>query len=420
MQINLLFKNKYTKETFWSFLAQGVAFVFFIALNVFLARYLGPRRFGTWSFFFSIVNIVLLLSYFGINASSQKYIAQYNETDKLGAILRSSLKLRIIVSFGFVIIFLAIYKPLTNILQRSDFEWLFLAATPLIFFASLTEYLKSVFQGLHRLKYTFYINTSEYGLKFLFAVFFLFFANKLILIIYSFGLALLVTSLIGLYFLYFHFYKSCPTSDSNFRNDILKYSFPLFFVAIGFVIVTEVDTVMIGVLSTDSQVGIYAAAKQIIIKLPHIALAISLGTMPVFARLTTENKENLKSIFYKLLKTNSIIFGGIGALILSTSWFFMPLIFGAKYKESVIPLMILVPYLLFFSYSIFLSSFLDYQGKATKRAVNLIIAIVLNILLNMFLIPQYGATGAALATSISYFPYILFNWIEVQKILKNY
>ena len=408
------------KETAWSLLSKAVASLFFIGLNIFLARYLGPDNFGAWSYFYSILNIALLLSFFGINQSTKKFTAQFNETDQLGSVLKSSLVIRVSFSFIFVIIFLLIIRPLVSILGRTDFELLLVLATPIIFFAGMVDYLKCAFEGLHRLKYGFFMALTEHGLKFSLTIIILFFMNGLVAIVYSFNLALFVTALVGFYFFYFHFYKNNQVGMDSFSRDIFKYSLPLFFIWIGFVIAVELDVLMIGILCIDSEVGIYAIAKQIIVKLPSIATAISSGSMPVFAKLDKGNKKELKKLFCQLLKINSVIFGVIGLLLLATSWFFIPLIFGKEYTASVVPLMILVFYLILFSYSIFLSSFLDYQGKANKRAVNLIITIALNIILNLMLIPRYGATGAAIGTSISYAPYVFLNWMEVRNILAKY
>lgn len=110
-----------------------------------------------------------------------------------------------------------------------------------------------------------------------------------------------------------------------------------------------------------------------------------------------------------------MVFGVIGIFILAGSWFFLPLIYGPDYVGSVKPMMILVPFMIFFSYSVFQSAFLDYQGKAKKRAFNLSFSMVLNILFNLALIPKYGATGAAIATSISFMPYTILNFFEVRR-----
>ena len=63
--------------------------------------------------------------------------------------------------------------------------------------------------------------------------------------------------------------------------------------------------------------------------------------------------------------------------------------------------------------------FLTYQGLAKKRAINLSITVVLNVGLNFLLIPKYGAAGAATATSISFIPYLITNWLEVRKVFRN-
>lgn len=412
------FKNKLFKETSWSFAAKGTAFLLFFLLNVYLARTLGVEKFGTWSFFFSMLTIVLLFSYFGINASARKYVAQYNKTRELNNVLKSSIKLRLIFSLVFTILLLLIHKPLAITIGRPEFASLFLLSAPLVLLAGLVEFLKDAFMGLHRIKYNFIVNLLEYGLKLLLVVILLTFSLELFNIINSFIIASFITSLIGLYLLYTNFYKKNKSHGKNdFTIEILRYSIPLFFISVGFLIATEVDTLMLGLLTTDAEVGIYAVAKQIIIKLPHISLAIAMGTMPVFAKLNKDNKEELKKLFYKLLKTNALIFSTIALGIVFFSWFFVPLIFGIEYSASVLPLQILTVYLVCFSFSVFLSSFLDYRGLAQKRAINLSITMVLNIILNFILIPTYGAIGAAAATSISYLPYILLNYIEVKKSL---
>jgi len=411
-------QNKLYKESLWSFSAKGTAFLLYFLLNVYLARTLGVEGFGTWSFFYSILTIIILISYFGINTSAKKFVAQYNKTNELNNILKSSLKLRLTFSLTFIIILILVHKPLATLTGRPEFAPLFLLSVPLIILAGLVEFLKNIFMGLHRIIYNFIVNLLEYSLKFILVIICLRSSLNVLNIINSFTIAYLITSVIGFYILYTKFYiENKAHVESNFVETIFRYSIPLFFITIGFLIATEVDTLMIGLLSTNAEVGTYAVAKQIIIKLPHISLAMAMGTMPVFAQLNENNKEELNKLFYKLLRTNALIFAIISFGIVFLSSFFIPLIFGVEYKSSVLPLQILTIYLISFSFSIFLGTFLDYQGLAKKRALNLSVSMVLNIILNLILIPNYGAIGAAAATSVSYLPYTLLNWIEVRKTL---
>lgn len=414
-----IYKNKVLKETSWSFLSKGIAFFFYFLLNIILARSFGPSNFGFLSFFFSIINLFLLFAHFGINISAKKYVAQYSKTKNLKAVILSSLKVRIFFSLVFVLFFLFAHKTLVNLLKRPEFDILFFLSVPFLFFGTIVEYLKEIFQGLHRIKYKFFINLFEYGLKFIFTIlFFLFIKKSFAIVINAYTFALLITSCVGLQILYSKFYKNLKSSRMNFKKNILRYSLPLFITNIGFFVSAELNTIMIGLMRDSVEVGIYSVAKEIVVKLPHLAMAISAGAMPVFARLDQNNKKDLRRFFYKLLKINVGIFGTISLVILSTSWFFIPLVYGFGYLKSVLPLILLTPYLFLFSCSVFLSALLDFQGKAGKRARNLVIAIVLNLILNFLLIPRLGASGAALTSSISSIPYVLLNLKEVREILK--
>jgi O-antigen/teichoic acid export membrane protein len=409
-----LYKNKTFKEIVWSFLTKGSTLILFLVINIILARRLGVESFGLWSLFLSVMTIIFALSYFGVNTSTKKFVAQHNKTNNLKNVLLSSIKLRLIFSSIFSLLLLIFYKPLSSLINP-ELEILFLYGIPLIFLSGFVEYFKSVFMGLHRIKYNFIVNLSEYGLKFVLIILFLLFSNSVISVVNSFIIALFITMTIGSYLLYHNFYKSLKKTSNNFTKDILKYSYPLIFITIGFMALTEIDIIMIGIFSTVTEVGIYSVAKQIILKLPHISLAIAMGTMPVFAKLDNMNRSELKKRLHNLLKINSIIYFVIILGILFLSPFFIPLIFGLEYANSVLPLQILCIYLFFYATSIILSSFLDYTGKAKIRAYNICITIVLNIVLNVILIPKYGAVGAAIATTISYMPYIVLNWIEVRR-----
>lgn len=410
-----IIKKKYFKETLWSFLTKGLTLVLFLLLNIILARRLGVDSFGLWSLFLSVITLIFTLSYFGINASTKKFVAQYSGTDNLKNIFFSSIKLRFVLSFSFSILLLISHKHIAQLLGNSDLEILFLYGIPLVFFSGFVEYFKAVFMGLHRIKYNFIINTCEFSLKLLLVILFLYFSNSVISVVNSFSLALLGTAIVGFYLLYFNFYKDLEFTKKDFKKEILNYSYPLIFISLGFIILTEIDTIMIGYFLSSTEVGIYAIAKQIIIKLPHISLAIAMGTMPIFAKLNESNKLELRKKFYNLLKVNSVIFLFIVLGLLLLSPFFIPLIFGSEYIRSVLPLQILTIYLFGFATSILLSSFLNYIGKAKKRAYNISFTIVLNIILNLILIPEYGTVGAAIATSISYLPYVFLNWLEVKK-----
>ncbi len=414
-------KNKFFTETSWSVMAKAVAFLFYFLLNVYLARVLGVDKFGEWSFFYSMVSVAGIVSFFGVNTSGQKYIAEHSGAGNFMAICRDSLKLRFLFSAFFSVLIFFAREHLAEILGRPDFSRLFAFAAPLVFFMGFTEFVKSVSMGLHRLKYHFIVNFAEFGLKLLLTVVFLTVSFQLASIVNAFTAASFLAFALGVYFIHKdHRGDDTAGGGRNFTAEILKYSLPLFVISIGFLIATEIDVLMLGLLSSDEQVGLYAVVKQVVGKLPHISVAVAIGTMPVFARLNRDNRKELSRLFDRLIFINSGIFILVAAVILIFSGMLVPLVFGSQYSGSVLPLKILTVFLVSSPLLVFFGGFLNYQGLAWRRAAYLGISTAANITLNIVLIPLYGAVGAAISTSLAYLPYVLLSGLEVRKRFRSY
>ncbi len=410
--------RKVLKETIWSFLSKGISMLLFVILNVILARSLEVEEFGLWTIFFSVMTIVFSITNLGVNDSTRRFVAQYNKEELLKNVIKSSLKLRLLFSLVGTVLFLAFYRQIAVFLNRLELQELFLCGLPLIFLSNFVEYFKSVFMGLHMIKYNFFLNLTEYMLKLILVLVFFLHANSITSIINSFIVSLGIGVGLGFCLLSSRFQKKTGKNKERFEIKILKYSLPFIVINIGFLTLTEISSVMIGMYSSNTEVGIYGVAKNLVVKLVHISLAIAAGTMPIFAKLNEDNKTELKKFFYKILRYNMLLYLLISLVLIFSSPYFIPILFGKEYELSVLPLQILTIYLFGYSVSVILSTFLDYIGKAKIRAINILLTIVINIILNIILIPRYGAIGAAIATSSSYLPYVVINYFEVRRILK--
>ena len=114
-------------------------------INIYLARKLGVENYGEWSYFISLITILSVLSYSGLNASTKKFLAQYNETPTLKNVIKTGVRLRFIFSLLFSVDLLIIYKPLLFFLGKSELESLFLLAIPIVFLSGFTEFFKEAF-----------------------------------------------------------------------------------------------------------------------------------------------------------------------------------------------------------------------------------------------------------------------------------
>jgi len=412
--------SKLFKETFWGALSKGCTLVLYIFINIILARKLGVEKFGEWSFFFSVLTILFLFSALGINSSTKKFIASYSKTSFLKSVVHQSTKMRFQFTFVYTILVTVVLALVFYITKKDVFRYL-LYSSPLLFFYSLCEYFKGVFEGMHRIKYNFLLNLFDFGLRLLLIIIVGFLAVLSIKnIIFIYTAVYLLVSLAGMSMIkqLLERTKAEEVRTIDIRKEILQYSWPLLIISMGLYISTEFDTVMIGLLSTNDQVAIYSIVKNLMSKTVHIALILGVGIMPIFANINQDNKEQLKFIFYRLLKIGLIIYAilAIGILVFADK--IIMLLYGPDYAGAVPVMRIMTIYISYSSVTVFLSSLLDYQGKAKKRAMNLYICTFINIILNIILIPKYGAIGSAIGTSIAYLPYIILNWIEARVLFR--
>lgn len=417
-------REKVLKETIWSILTKGTTLLFFIPINIILARFLGVELYGQWSFVFSLVTVFSLIAYFGVNQSAQKFVAQHNHTDHLYSVLIAAIVVRVIVSTFFILLFLLTLSTILHVLDRPELFKIMLLSLIYIFFSSIVEFLKSIFSGLHTIKSNFTVNILEYGLKLVISLLVLLYVQSVFMVMEAFSLAVFITAIFCMGLLinaYKLVRKNIPWQEiKTHMRDIFYYSIPLFFVSIGFIVATELDTLMVGFFYSDTEVGIYSVAKQIISKTPHIALAIAMGVMPLFAKIDKENVEGRKKLLKKIIFLNTVIFGFIGSVFLLFGTKIMVLFFGEAYIRSGTVLKLLVPFMIVYSYSVYLSTFLDYQGLAKVRAFYVSASLILNIILNIFLIPKYGASGAAISTSLSFVPSLLVEYGQVRRQFNRY
>ena len=412
--------KKLKKEIIWSFASKGSAMAFYFLINIIIARIFSVEMFGIWSLLLAILEIVFRFSYFGINLATQISLARDNLQNHMNEIISVGLFWRITISLIISFIFWLSASSIAAFLNKPELTYPLEISSILIFFMGMVEFLKSIFVGVQINRNRFYIELIEYGGKFSLVVICSLAFISMTAIIWSFIIATSIAVCLGLILL-FRFQKPLYRINiqriKTFSHQILSYGFPLFIISIAILLLTELDTVMLGVLSSNEEVGYYGIAKQIAIKLPHIAFTLNLGVMPIFANINNQNRQELQRLFRNLVKGNTIFYGILCLSLILFSPVLIPLVYGKSFTPSVLPMQLLCIYIFLISFNTFFNEVMDYQGKMKLRALYMSSSIILNIIFNYLLIPKYGAVGAACATSLSVIPFIIFNIYATRKIL---
>ncbi|TSJ45803.1 polysaccharide biosynthesis C-terminal domain-containing protein [Fluviicola chungangensis] len=170
------------------------------------------------------------------------------------------------------------------------------------------------------------------------------------------------------------------------------------------------DVIMLEKLSNDYETGIYAKGANLTEFLWQIPMFLS---TIVFAR-SAASKDGLGfSRKVAQLMRISFIFISIGSLVLWLfSGMFIVAIFGKQFSESVQVFNHLLPGIVLLTIYKVMNMDLAGKGKPWIAMVAMTPSLVINIVLNLFFIPWWGAKGAALASSVSYsVAAMIFLWI---------
>ncbi|MEI7898236.1 MAG: polysaccharide biosynthesis C-terminal domain-containing protein [bacterium] len=162
----------------------------------------------------------------------------------------------------------------------------------------------------------------------------------------------------------------------------------------------RLDILMLKKLSTLEEVGFYSLAMQIAEQLWHIPYAIESIVLSRSANSTDDQPihRTVASIFRV-----SLLIGLVsGILIFFIAPYLVPLVFGKEFARSVAMIQIVLPGILVLVGFRILNSRLTGMGKPQIAIYTFLPALVINFILNLFLIPRFGGIGAAWSTNFSY------------------
>ncbi len=148
-----------------------------------------------------------------------------------------------------------------------------------------------------------------------------------------------------------------------------------------------------------AQVGLYAIAVNfgsLLLKIPEAT-----GTV-MFPRLAGSADRDAHAATTRVTRSTLFILA-LGVLGFAVGGpLLIPILYGHRYDGAIKPLLILLPGLLMMALYQLLTRNFTSRGKQEINILAACLALTLNVTLNIFLIPRYGISGAALANGLSY------------------
>lgn len=211
-----------------------------------------------------------------------------------------------------------------------------------------------------------------------------------------------------------------PLGDYHIKRHI-KQIFILFAVSCAALVYTNLDTFMLGMIKGSKETGYYEAAIKIKSPLVDIVIAVAIVLLPKMSYYLDKGRNEE---FFKTCH-NAIHAMIIAALPVSVYFSFFAkesigFLSGPAFSKAVIPMKVIMPTVLLIGLTNILGiQMLVAMGKGKNTLYSVIAGALTDLVLNIFLIPLYGATGAAIGTLAAEIVVLLVQYNYVRKFTGN-
>ena len=423
MLLDKVNSNSFRAYTY--FTISNLIFVFSgLVIHFFLGKYLGPESYGVYSIVIIAMSTLNLFLTSGLPNAASKFISKYKEN--FFYIRRYSIKTQIIFSLMLMLTYflsaplLARYifhdASLTNLFRISSLAFPFYG----VFWLFLYFY-----NGLHLFKkQALLMNIFSFVRIILIVSMTLYFKVLGSLIGYILGPLLMILLLFFVDKKMLNKEKVIHEQSTvkQFENkDLLRFAFPVVMFTVLYQLFINIDIFMIKSLTNDNLLtGLYNAVVTIG-RIPYYLF--SGGTLlflPFLSSyITNKNFVAVKKFIKLVLKWNSIFIAFSIITIFILGGYLIKFLYSVEYIPAEVTLKIFIfgaSFLLFFY---IISSIFNSIDKEKLSVKLVIFGVILNIILNYFLIPLYGINGAAISTTISGFVIMILSIFFLYRSIKN-
>src|SRR3990167_4824563 len=187
---------------------------------------------------------------------------------------------------------------------------------------------------------------------------------------------------------------------SQFRR-MLKISAPFALAGIFFRLNGSIDTVMIQAYTTEDHVGWYQVAFKLTMALTVLPGAFATSFFPAMSHHLIHAREKVAPVFEQSMFYLTLVSIPITSGVLVLAERFVVSVYGPVFAASGLALQIFMVSLVFLFLNYPVGNFLNAANLQTRNTVNMGIALLINVVVNFFLIPQYHFIGASIAALIS-------------------
>ena len=390
--------RKYFANTSWLMVERILRMGVSLFVGIYVARYLGPERYGFLSYANSFVGIFLAFATLGLDEIVVRELVKSPEQREI--ILGSSFFLKLV---GTLLMWMAILAAVP--FTENDLKANILIT--IIAFGAVFQAFNVIdfnFQAKVKSKYVVHAQFVQLIVSSIVKIILVVNESPLIWFASVYCLDAIVLA-VGLVFVYFYNGENIFCWKWSFETSkyLLHDSWPLIIAGVVVSVYMKIDQVMIKEMLGAKEVGLYAAAVKLSEAWYFLPMAITSSLFPAIINAKIYQKEDY---FQRLQKLYDLMVWIAVAIALPTailSPWIVELLYGNEYLESSSVLIIHIWSGIFVFLGVASSKYLLAENYIKKTFYRTFVGALLNIIMNYYLIGIMGIKGAALSTFASHF-----------------
>lgn len=388
--------QKIAKNISFLFISQVISYIFGFFYVIYTARYLGSAGYGILSLSLSLTGIFGLLADLGLSTLITRELSRdHSLTSKYLVNVVTIKVLLSLVTFFIIFIIVNLFnfpQETVNVVSLMTIAYI-LTSFSSMFYSIFQAHERMELQSLGQILSNFltfigvliviYLNLNIYYISLVYLV------SSLIVLVYSFSI-------------YINYYN---LNDIKIELNICKFlilqALPLSLFIILSTLAFKIDTLMLSVLKGNDAVGLYSAPYRLIEFFNLVPVIVTTSIFPIFSRFYVSSQNSLKQsyvISFKYLMILSIPIA-VGTTLLADQ--IVLFLFGNSFIQSINALKILI-WVVPFIFLIYLLNMMLISINKQNIALKInLLAVILNITLNLIIIPKFSFIGASVVTLVN-------------------
>lgn len=396
--------DRTSRNAIFSFAAQMATATGTAVLTLYLVRALRPHGYGTFALAVAVAGLALVAADMGLGYSAARYIAESRtERARVRAVFGDALRLKLVVAGSVTVVMILAAGPISSAYGAPGLAWPLRVIAFSVLGQSVMAFESGTFNAVRRASPNVVLVASESLVETVVSIGLVLLGlgvvgaalGRSIAYLFAAGFGLvLVTRIIG----------RPALRASTISRMLIGYAGALVLINAALTLFNYVDVFVIGAYLNTSAVGSFEAPMRLTAFLAYPGLALAAAVAPRFAR--TGDRATASAALSRAIRLLLIGHAAVAAVVLVWADPITRLLLGSGYPQSAAVLRTLTPFILLAGIAPLVTLSINYLGLARRRLWIAVGTVLLNLGIDLVLVPRIGVVGGAIGTDAAYIGYV--------------